>query len=63
MKSSADVMPIAWMARPKSRAIAGDSPKPRTSAGNAIVPPPIGVEPATSDPAIITSAIGQCARA
>ena len=63
MNSRAEVMPTDWMARPKSRAIAGERPKPSTSAGKAIVPPPIGVEPATSDPPIMTSAIGQCARA
>ncbi len=54
-------MPSACIARPKLRPRFGGWWNTSTRKGNATVPPPIGVEPATTEPKIITNAIGQCA--
>src|ERR1700733_4682276 len=62
MKIIAEVMPRAWITKAKFLALSGATPRARTRTGNEMAPPPIGVEPATSDPTIMTRAIRHCRR-
>src|SRR5437764_7174922 len=56
IKIIAEVIPSAWIASAKSRAPSGGMPTQSTRKGKETAPPPIGVDPATSDPSTITSA-------
>ena len=60
MKMVALTMPTDWIAKLKSLPSVADSPNSNTSMGNPTVPPPMGVDPATYEPAAMATAMPQC---
>ena len=57
MTAAALVMPTAWTSSEKSRASPADSSSTREMTGNATLPPPMALAPATMEPKTITTAM------